>query len=162
MYNSHFPPLPLLHNAKQTIVTTQSESDEDLELEECSDKETQEPIHEWQSVDKTKKRKRELTRKNDDKTKQTYITTSNRFETLSPQNGNNSNEQTQPNTQLTPKPPSIFIYGVLNYKKMIDNLSNITEEETYQCKILRNDTVKINTLNPDTYRKLIRHLNSEK
>ena len=162
MYNSHFPPLPLLHNAKQAIVTTQSESDEDLELEEYSDKETQEPVHEWQSVDKTKKRKRELTRKNDDKTKQTYITTSNRFETLSPQNGNNSNEQTQPNTQLTPKPPSIFIYGVLNYKKMIDNLSNITEEETYQCKILRNDTVKINTLNPDTYRKLIRHLNSEK
>jgi len=45
---------------------------------------------------------------------------------------------------------------------MIDNLSNITEEETYQCKMLRNDTVKINTLNPNTYRKLIRHLNSEK
>ena len=121
--------------------------------------------------------------KNDDKTKQTYITTSNRFETLSPLNGSNSNEQTQPNTQLTPKPPPIFIYGVLtlillmwriwwapnnsskwqmgfnsafkglNYKKKIDNLSNITEEETYQCKILRNDTVKINTLNPDTNRK---------
>jgi len=160
MYNSHFPPLPLLHNAKQTIVTTQSESDEDLELEECSDKETQEPVHEWQSVDKTKKRKTELTQKNEDKTKQTYITTSNRFETLSPQNGSNSNEQTQTNTQLTPQPPPIFIYGVLNYKKMIDNLSNITEEETYQCKILKNDTVKINTLNPDTYRKLIRHLNS--
>jgi diaminopimelate epimerase len=45
---------------------------------------------------------------------------------------------------------------------MTDSLSNITEEETYQCKILRNDTVKINTQNPDTYRKLIRHLNSEK
>ena len=45
---------------------------------------------------------------------------------------------------------------------MIDNLSNVTEEETYQCKILRNDTVKINTQNPDTYRKLIRHFNSEK
>ena len=37
---------------------------------------------------------------------------------------------------------------------MIDNLSNITNEETYQCKILKNDTVKINTLNPDTYRML--------
>jgi len=32
MYNSHFPPLPLLHNAKQALVTKQSESDEDLEL----------------------------------------------------------------------------------------------------------------------------------
>jgi len=132
MYNSHFPLLPLLHNTKQAIVTTQSESDEDLELEECRDKETQEPVHEWQSVDKTKKRKRELNQKNDDKTIQTYITTSNRFETLSPQNGSNSNEQTQPNTQLTPKPPPIFIYGVFSYKKMIDNLSNITEEKTYE------------------------------
>ena len=44
---------------------------------------------------------------------------------------------------------------------MIDSLSNVTEEETYQCKILQNDTVKISTQNPDTYRKLIRHLNSE-
>jgi hypothetical protein len=67
MYNSHFFPLPLLHNAKQAIVTTQSESDENLELEECGDKETQEPVHEWQSVDKTKKRKRELNQKNDKK-----------------------------------------------------------------------------------------------
>ena len=115
-----------------------------------------------QSVDKTEKRKRELNQKNDDKTKQTYITTSNRFEALSPQNGSNTNEQTQTNTQLTHKPPPIYIYGVLNCKKMIDNLSNISEEETYQCKILRNYTVKINTLNPGTYRKLIRHLISEK
>jgi len=112
MYNSHFPPLPPppLHNAKQAIVTTQSESDEDLELVEYSDKETQEPVHEWQSVDKTKKR--ELHQKNDDKTKQNSITTSNRFEALSPQNGSNSNEQTQPNTQLTPKPPPIYIHMV--------------------------------------------------
>jgi len=73
MYNSHFPPLPLLRNAKQAIVTTQSESDEGLELEEYSNKETQEPVHEWQSVDKTKKRKRELNQKNDNKTKQTYV-----------------------------------------------------------------------------------------
>jgi hypothetical protein len=73
MYNSHFPPLHLLHNAKQAIVITQSESDEELELEEYSDKETQEPVHEWQSVDKTKKRKREINPKNYNKTKQTYI-----------------------------------------------------------------------------------------
>jgi hypothetical protein len=162
MYNSHFPPLSLQQNATQAAVTSQIESNDDFELEESSDKKTQEPTHEWQSVNKTKKRKRELNLKNDDKTKQTYIKTSNRFEALSQQNGNSSNEQTQSNTQLIPKPPPIFIYVVLNYKKMIDNLSNITDKETYQCKIRRNDTVKINTQNPDTYRKLIRHLNSEK
>jgi len=112
MYNTHFPPLPPPPPAyaKQAIATTQCESDEDLEFEEYSDKETQEPVYEWQSVDKTKKRERELNQKNEDKTKQTYITTSNRFEALSPQNGSNTNEQTQPNTQLTHKSPPIYIY----------------------------------------------------
>jgi hypothetical protein len=110
---------------------------------------------------KQRKGKENKTQTHDNTTQQTYIKTSNRFEALSQQNGKSSNEQTQSNSQLPPKPPPIFIYGVLNYKKIIDILSNITEEETYQCKILRNDTVKINTQNPDTYRKLIRHLNSE-
>jgi predicted transcriptional regulator len=50
----------------------------------------------------------------------------------------------------------------MNVLYFLDAPRNITEEETYQCKILRNDTVKINTQNPDTYRKFIRHLNSEK
>jgi len=40
--NVKYPsPLPTPHNAKRAIVTTQSESDEDLEFEEYSDKETQ-------------------------------------------------------------------------------------------------------------------------
>jgi hypothetical protein len=98
LYNSHFPPLFLQQNATQAAITSQIESDDDLELEESSDKETQESVHEWQSVDKTKKRKRKLSQKNYDKTKQTYMKTSNRFEALSQQNGNSSNEQTQPNT----------------------------------------------------------------
>jgi hypothetical protein len=106
------------------------------------------------------RKKKELNQKNNDKTKQTYIKTSNRFEILSQQYGISGNERIQSNTQLIPKPPPIFICGVLNYKKMIDNPFHTTEEETYQCKILRNDTVKIKTPNPDTYRKLIHHLNS--
>jgi hypothetical protein len=44
MYNSHFPPLPLQQNATQAAVTSQIESDDDLELEESSNKETQEPV----------------------------------------------------------------------------------------------------------------------
>jgi hypothetical protein len=70
MYNSHFPPLSLQQNATPTAAfTSQIESDDNLELEENSNKETQEPVHEWQSVDKTKKSKRELNQKNNDKTK---------------------------------------------------------------------------------------------
>jgi hypothetical protein len=143
-------------------VTPHIVHEEDLEPKESSDKGTQDPIHEWQLVNNTKKGKREQSQKKDDNTKQTHITTTNRFGALSQQKGNSNNDQAQPTTQPIPKRPHIFIYGVLNYKKMTDNLSNVTEEETYQCKILRNDTVKINTQNSDTYRKLIRHLNSEK
>jgi hypothetical protein len=47
MYNSNFAPLPLQQNATQTVVTSQIESDNDFELEESSDNETQEPVHEW-------------------------------------------------------------------------------------------------------------------
>ena len=46
---------------------------------------------------------------------------------------------------------------------MIENLTTITEEEeTFQCKVLQNDTIKINTHTTDAYRKLVRHLNNEK
>jgi hypothetical protein len=57
MYNTRFPLLPLLHNAKQAIVTTQSESDEDLELEECCDNEIQEPVHDGNLSTKQRKGK---------------------------------------------------------------------------------------------------------
>ena len=45
---------------------------------------------------------------------------------------------------------------------MIENLTTITEEETFQCEVLQNDTIKINTHTTDAYRNLVRHLNSEK
>jgi hypothetical protein len=73
MYNYYFPPLPLQQNAKQTAVTSQIESYNDFELEESSDNKTQEPVHEWQFVDKTKKMKREQTHTHENKTQQTYI-----------------------------------------------------------------------------------------
>jgi hypothetical protein len=138
----------------QAAVTPHTVHEEDLEPEESIDKETQDPIHEWQLVNKTKKRKREQSQKKDHETKQTHITTNNRFDALSQQNGNSNNVQAQPTTQPIPKPPPIFIYVVLNYKKMIDNISTVTDEEIYQCKILRNDTVKIKNQNPDNTENL--------
>jgi hypothetical protein len=102
LYNSHFPPLSHQHNETQAAVTSQIESDDDLELEVCSDEDTQESVHEWQSVDETKKRKRDLNQKNDDITKQTYINTSNKFEVLSQKMGTIAmNKQNQiPNSYL--------------------------------------------------------------
>lgn len=107
--------------------------------------------HDWQRV---KKRKRSNKNTPDNESNQP-VQTGNKFEPLS-----NLNQNDQ--TTREPNPPPIFIYGVTDFNKMIDNLSQITEEETYQCKALQNDTIKINTKNPDIYRKLVRHLNSEK
>jgi len=115
----------------QAAATSQIDSDDDLEFEKSSDKETQVPAHEWQSVGQTKKRKRSQSQKPYEQTKQ--IHTSNRFQALSQQNSDSSKEQTQPSVQLIPKPTPIFIYGVLNYKKMNENVANVTEEERYQC-----------------------------
>jgi len=74
--------------------------------------------------------RRVQSQKKDSTTNQTHIKSRNIYEALCQQNSNSSNEQAQPTTQPLPKLPPIFIYGVLNYKKMIDNLSNATEEET--------------------------------
>lgn len=162
LYYPHIPPPAPQQTRFQIATIPHTAYTEDLELDGNSDTEIQDPIHEWQMVKNTKKRKIEHNQKKADTTKQTLITTNNRFETLNKQTDSGNGDQTPPTTQPIPKPPPIFVYGVLNYKKMIDNLSNVTDEETYQCKILQNDTVKINAQNPDTYRKLIRHLNSEK
>ena len=61
----------------------------------------------------------------------------------------------------TPQNLPIFIYGVVDYKQMVDNLSKAIEDENCQCKILSNYTVKVTTQHPDIYRTLIRHLHSE-
>jgi hypothetical protein len=45
---------------------------------------------------------------------------------------------------------------------MVDNFSQVVEEETYYSRTLPNDTIKITTYTIDTYRKLVRHLKEEK
>jgi hypothetical protein len=42
----------------QAAAISQIDSDDDLEFEDSSDDEPQEPAHEWQSVDRTEKRER--------------------------------------------------------------------------------------------------------
>jgi hypothetical protein len=57
-----------------------------------------------------------------------------------------------------PKPPPIFVYGVIDYQDMIHNLSSIVKIEQYSTKTLVNNTIKINCHTPDTYRKLVRYM----
>lgn len=44
------------------------------------------------------------------------------------------------------------MYGVEGYKDMIDNLSDVVEEEQYYNETLQNKTVKINPWTTETYR----------
>jgi hypothetical protein len=56
---------------------------------------------------------------------------------------------------MSPRPPPIFIYDVINYPRMINHFAEVAEEETYSTKSMANNIIKINCNTPDTYRKLI-------
>jgi hypothetical protein len=59
-------------------------------------------------------------------------------------------------------PPPIYIYGVTNYREMVEHIATTAEEEQYYCKALSNETIKINVTTPESYRKLIKQLQQEK
>lgn len=80
----------------------------------------------------------------------------NRFKPLE-SNGVDEPDNTNTYPKILKSHPN-FIYGVNNYKSMIDNLASITEQETYHTKALADETVKIIAHIVDTYRKIVRHL----
>jgi hypothetical protein len=65
---------------------------------------------------------------------------------------------TKDNEYTIPKPPPVFVYGVINYHDMVQNLNSIALAEEYTTKTLANNTIKINCHTPDTYRKLVRYM----
>jgi hypothetical protein len=116
--------------------------------------------HDWQVV-KNRKRAR-VTYTND---KPNSAITHNQYEVLSTQPINNETSDLDLTASIEkkiPKPPPIYVYGVVDFKKMLNNFAVAVPEETYHCTSLPNNTVKINMSSPDTYRTLIRHLNKEK
>jgi hypothetical protein len=123
--------------------------------------EKHESAHDWQSVGPAKKRKRTQRQQQTDHPNHDHLTTNNKFEALTQQQADDNIDPPQLYTQPIPRPPPIIIYGGLNYKKIMENITTITEEQTFQCKVLQNDSVKINTNATHSYRKLFRHLNSE-
>lgn len=60
-----------------------------------------------------------------------------------------------------PKPPPLFIHGVLNYQQMINNILTVLKPEEYVCRSLANNVVKINAKEVVAYRELVRHLRKE-
>ena len=59
-----------------------------------------------------------------------------------------------PGEQLKPpknhKPPPTFIHGVINYKDMIKNISEVAEDEQYYTKSMTNNVIKLTCTTPDT------------
>lgn len=157
--NSGAPvPVPNINTSISVPLSNYTSSDEEY-MENEGDNKNQ---HSWQSV--TKKRKRTKLAKPNNSPPQ--ITTANRFQLL-PNLDHNDNSDEPTNHSNTPKPkepnpPPIYVYGVINYKDMIDNLAVIVPEESYFTKTFPDNTVKINAYTSDAYRKLIHHLREGK
>lgn len=84
--------------------------------------------------------------------------TSNRFETLvvdDVEDNNNNGSSTS-----TPKPPPIFIPNVENIGKMVNRINKIISNVDYHYKSLRDGQVRLVIKNVESYRKLIRHFDT--
>jgi hypothetical protein len=104
----------------------------------------------WQTVRNTKRRKV-------NQPTSPHIAITNKYSQLNVEEADENNT-TKPKENKIPRPPPIFVYGVTNYKDMVHTLSTIVEQEQYTTKTLIDNTIKINSNTPDTYRRLIRYM----
>jgi hypothetical protein len=94
--------------------------------------------HPWKTVTKKKRKLTKVTNQIQDNTAQ--VKTTNKFQALAntnyeiPKEENTSTNHTNNDKPKDPKPPPIYIYGVTNDKQMIDNISQIGDQETYHTK----------------------------
>jgi hypothetical protein len=124
----------------------------------------------WQTI---KKRKRN-TPTSEEGASRPPISCSNRYEQLSQLPNDFTDDamhtdaitNTQPIVKFTspkdPKPPPIFVYGVINFNDMAKYLSKTIAEDQYYCKVQSNDTIKIYVSTPDSYRRIVKQLQDDK
>jgi hypothetical protein len=60
-------------------------------------------------------------------------------------------------TPITPRPPPIYVHGVINYTDMIQSISEVAEEEQFYTKTMANNIIKITSTTPNTYRAIVKH-----
>jgi hypothetical protein len=60
---------------------------------------------------------------------------------------NNTQTNVETSELQDPKPPSVFIYWVTNYKDMVAHLSATIQREQFHCKVISKDTIKIHVAN---------------
>jgi len=62
-----------------------------------------------------------------------------------------------PKTPSIPKPPPIFVHGVINYKDMTKSITDVVEDEQFYTKTLANNVIKLSCSSPTTYRTTVKH-----
>lgn len=83
------------------------------------------------------------------------VITTNRYQAL--ENEENENQE----QEREEKPPPIFIPLVMHYQSLINEL-NTVGKDSYQCKIIGKDQIKLQCSTPDIYRKVVKLLQNNK
>lgn len=110
----------------------------------------------WQCVTNNKRKRIKILHT---KNTQSNISQQNKFSILDMEDSNDKNEnEVHIQENKAPKPPPIFVHGVMDYNKMVAVLTDVAETEQYKTKTLANNVVKINANTSDTYRKLIKYM----
>lgn len=140
------------------MVNLSEESDEDEVMKNQSEKSNANIASSWQSVT-TKKRKRiespKKTKRIDSRDIPTISSNNNRYAELDIEEDNEDN-----NEKTTPKPPPIYIPNVQNINLMITKLSDIISSTEFSYKSLREGQVRLMIKSVDSYRKIIKYLDT--
>jgi len=148
------------HDRDVDLYTEKSDVENGTENTEDTKGTSNEHKHGWQHV---KKRKRVHQNTEPSTRFHPEISTQNRFSLLHNRQENDVSPQpsTHNNTPNIPRPHPIFVYGVRNFKAMLDDLADVAEPDTYRTTALVNDIVKISANTLDTYRNLVKHMKEE-
>jgi len=120
---------------------------------ESSDESQPQKPNEWQYIGRIKHKKFLTTPK---ELQPSLPETSNRYSALMDDASSpDIHECTKP--KHTPKPPPMYVHGVLNYAKMNKSITEVEEEEHFCTKTLTNNVIKMSCTTPDTFRTIVKH-----
>jgi len=120
---------------------------------DVSDDPHSEKSNEWQHMGRVK-RKRLITTPS--APQPSHPETSNRYDVLM-DDASSPDTPTRTKPQPIPKPPTIYVHGVIHYGEMIKSITEVAEEEQFCTKTLTNNVIKISCTTPTTYRAIVKH-----
>lgn len=137
-------------------------TNQDLGITEISHQETLP----WQIVSPRRSTKRRIGENEIQNQSTKKSNTNNRFTVLEnydiPQSSEQSNEEQRRPEEIhhsekktSSKPPPIYVQDVVNFPHMIESITTVLPTSEFICKTQANNTVKINTLTIDAYRKIV-------